>query len=108
MEGAFTLAEPILDWGTIAGVHRLIWLGMLSILGKVKLGALGVSPLPVTLQRAVVMLQLDIFGMEMFPFEGTPAGGMVLSVMAVLGRHSRVWGEEEATGPDGRRSQLSS
>ncbi|CAL8152866.1 unnamed protein product [Prunus armeniaca] len=70
MEGAFTLAEPRLDWGTMAGVHRLIWLGMLSILGKVKLGALGVSPLPVMLQRAVVMLQLDIFGMEMFVFLG--------------------------------------
>ncbi|CAL9010609.1 unnamed protein product [Prunus brigantina] len=35
MEGAFTLAEPRLDWGTMAGVHLLVWLGMLSILGKV-------------------------------------------------------------------------
>ncbi|CAL2278084.1 unnamed protein product [Prunus armeniaca] len=30
MERAFTLAEPRLDWGTMAGVHRLVWLGICS------------------------------------------------------------------------------
>ncbi|CAL2231621.1 unnamed protein product [Prunus armeniaca] len=64
MKRVFTVAEPKLDWGTMAEVHPLVWLGMLSILSKVMLGALRVSPLPVT----VVMLQLNIFGMEMFIF----------------------------------------
>ncbi|CAL2265688.1 unnamed protein product [Prunus armeniaca] len=90
----------------MAGVHRLVWLGMLNILGKVVLGALRVSSLPITLQRAVVMLQLNILCMKMFPSGGTPAKGMVLSIMAILSRHSRVWGEEEAARPDGRKSQL--
>ncbi|CAL2264586.1 unnamed protein product [Prunus armeniaca] len=40
------------------------------ILGEVTLGALGLSHLAVTLQRAVVKLQLNIFGMEMFVFIG--------------------------------------
>ncbi|CAL9024622.1 unnamed protein product [Prunus brigantina] len=31
---------------------------------------------------------------------------MVLSIVAILDRHIRVWGEEEATGPNGRMSQL--
>ncbi|CAL9007256.1 unnamed protein product [Prunus brigantina] len=94
--------------------------------------SLGLRPLPVTLQGAVVMLQLDVLGMKMFAFLGhlgnagakalhlclevhicrrfpsgsIPSEGMVLSIGAILGRHSRVWGKEKATGPDGRRSQL--
>ncbi|CAL2256860.1 unnamed protein product [Prunus armeniaca] len=70
MEGVFTLAEPRLDWGTMTGVHLLVWLGMLSILGKVTLGALGLSSFPITLQRAVFILQLDVFGMKMFVLLG--------------------------------------
>ncbi|CAL2229434.1 unnamed protein product [Prunus armeniaca] len=49
MEGAFTLVEPRLDWGTMARVYWLVWLGMPNILAKVMLGALGLSPLPVSL-----------------------------------------------------------
>ncbi|ONI01271.1 hypothetical protein PRUPE_6G131100 [Prunus persica] len=36
-----------------------------------------------------------------FPSRSTIAGGMVLGIAAILGRHSRMWGEEEATGPEG-------
>ncbi|KAI5310945.1 hypothetical protein L3X38_045468 [Prunus dulcis] len=36
-----------------------------------------------------------------FPSGSTIAGGMVLDIAAILGRHSRVWGEGEAMGPDG-------
>ncbi|CAL9019241.1 unnamed protein product [Prunus brigantina] len=132
MEGAFTLAGLRLDWGTMVGVLRLVWLGTLRFLGKATLGALGLIHLPVMLQRAVVMLQLNILGMKMvlllghlgdtgakklhlgleidlcrrFPSGGTPMGVMVLSIVAILSRHSRVWSEEEATGPDRRWSQL--
>lgn len=132
MEVALTLAEPRLDQSAVVGVHWLIRLGMLNILGIVMLGALGLSPLPVMLQGAIVMLQLDVLGMKMFVFlghlgntstealhfcleidicrrflsGGTLAEGMVLSIVAILSRHSRVWGEEEVTTPDGRRSQL--
>ncbi|CAL9024432.1 unnamed protein product, partial [Prunus brigantina] len=65
MEGAFTLAGPKLDWGTMVGVFWLVRLGMLRFLGKATLGALGLVPLPVTLQGAVVMLQLNVLGMKM-------------------------------------------
>ena len=60
MEGAFTLAGPRLDWGTMVGVLWLVWLGMLTFPGKASLGALGLVLFPVTLQGAVVMLQLNV------------------------------------------------
>ncbi|CAL2276243.1 unnamed protein product [Prunus armeniaca] len=114
MEGAFTLARPRLDWDTMVGVLRLVWLGMLRFPGKATLGALGLVLLPVTLQDAVVMLQLNILGMKMViplghlsdtgmeelhlgleinlcrmsPLGGTPMGGMVLGILAILSKHS--------------------
>ncbi|CAL2271720.1 unnamed protein product [Prunus armeniaca] len=67
---AFTLAEPRLDWGAVVRGHGLVRLDMLNILGNVMLGALGLRLLPVTLQGAVVMLQLNAPGMKMFIFLG--------------------------------------
>ncbi|CAL8155845.1 unnamed protein product [Prunus armeniaca] len=68
MEGAFTLAGPRLDWDIVVGVFRLVWLGTLGFLGKAALGALGLIPLPVVLQCAVVMLELDVLSMKMVIF----------------------------------------
>ncbi|CAL2238072.1 unnamed protein product [Prunus armeniaca] len=70
MEGAFTLAGPRLDWGTMVRRHRLVWLGTLRFLGKATLGALGLIHLPVTLQGAVVMLELNVLGLKMVIFLG--------------------------------------
>ncbi|CAL2247841.1 unnamed protein product [Prunus armeniaca] len=68
MEGAFTLAGPRLDWDTVVGVLRLVWLGTLRFPGKAALGALGLIHLPVTLQCAVVVLELDVLSMKMVIF----------------------------------------
>ncbi|CAL8174612.1 unnamed protein product [Prunus armeniaca] len=65
MEGTLTLARPRLDWDTMVGVLRLVCLGTLRFLGKATLGALSLIHLPVTLQRAVVMFQLNVLGMKM-------------------------------------------
>ena len=64
MEGAFILAGPRLDYGTMVGVLWLVWLGMLMFPGKAALGALGLVLFPVTLQGAVVVLELNVLGME--------------------------------------------
>ncbi|CAL8174801.1 unnamed protein product [Prunus armeniaca] len=114
MEGTFTLAGPRLNWDTMVGVLRLVWLGTLRFLGKATLGALGLIHLPVTLQCAAVMLELDILSMKMViflghlgdtgvealqfcleigiylrsPLGGTPMGGMVLSPVVILSRHN--------------------
>ncbi|CAL8993893.1 unnamed protein product [Prunus brigantina] len=48
--------------------HRLVQLGMLNILGNVMLGAWDLRLLPVTLQGAVVMLELNVLGMKMVVF----------------------------------------
>ncbi|CAL2278083.1 unnamed protein product [Prunus armeniaca] len=55
-------------------------------------------------EELYLWLEIDIC--RRFSLGGTHAGGMVLSIVTILGRHSRVWGVEEATGLDGRRSQL--
>ncbi|CAL2247004.1 unnamed protein product [Prunus armeniaca] len=70
MERAFTLAGPRLDWDTVVGVLRLVWLGTLRFPGKTLLGALGLIHLPVMLQCAVVMLELDVLSMKMVIFLG--------------------------------------
>ncbi|CAL8152550.1 unnamed protein product [Prunus armeniaca] len=53
MEEAFTLAGPRLDWDTVVGVLRLVWLGTLSYASC-----------------AVVMLELDVLSMKMVIFLG--------------------------------------
>ena len=68
IEGAFTLAGPRLDWDIVVGVLRLVWLCTLRYLGRAVLGALGLIHLPVTLQCAVVMLELDVLSMKMVIF----------------------------------------
>ena len=68
MEGAFTLAGPRLGWDIVVGVLRLVWLCTLRYLGRAVLGALGLIHLPVTLQCAVVMLELDVLSMKMVIF----------------------------------------
>ncbi|CAL9012174.1 unnamed protein product [Prunus brigantina] len=114
MEGAFTLAGPRLDWGTMVAVLWLVWPGMLMFPGKAALGALGLVLFPVTLQGAVVMLQLNVLGKKVVtllghlddtsaeefhlgleidlrrrsPLGGTLLGGMVLGTVAILSRHS--------------------
>ncbi|CAL8988537.1 unnamed protein product [Prunus brigantina] len=111
-------------------VFWLVPLGMLRFLGKATLGALGLVPLPVTLQGAVVMLQLNVLGMKMVillgylgdagaeefylgleidlrrrsllggALLGGIALGIALGIVAIVGRHGWGWGGEEATGPN--------
>ena len=52
------------------GMLWLVWLCALRFLGKAVLGALDLVPFPVTLQDAVVVLQLNILGVKMV----TPLG----------------------------------
>ena len=59
------LAEPRLDWGDVLRGH---WLGGLNILGKLMLGTLGLRLLPVTLEGAIVMFQLDVLCVKVFVF----------------------------------------
>ena len=96
------------------GVLWLVWLGMLMFPGKAALGALGLVLFPVTLQGAVVMLQLNVLGKKMvtllghlddtgaeelyfgleidlrrrFPLGSTLRRGIVLGIVAILSRHS--------------------
>lgn len=63
---AFAVAEPGLDQGVMMGGHWLVQFGVFNLLGKVLLGSLGVSPLPVMLQGATIMLQLNILGTKVF------------------------------------------
>ncbi|CAL2239032.1 unnamed protein product [Prunus armeniaca] len=58
MEGFLTLAGPRLDWGTMVGMLRLVWLCAFRFRGKAAFGALGLVPFPVTLQDAVVLTTL--------------------------------------------------
>ena len=48
----------------MVGVLWLVWLGMLMFPGKAALGALGLVLFPVMLQGAVVVLELNVLGME--------------------------------------------
>lgn len=54
----------------MVGMLRLVWLCAFRFRGKAALGALGLVPFPVTLQGAVVVLQLNILGVKMV----TPLG----------------------------------
>ncbi|CAL9012710.1 unnamed protein product [Prunus brigantina] len=105
-----------------------VWeaMGWALVGGPTMLGALGLVPLPVTLQGAIVMLQLDVLGMEMVillrhpgdtgaeefylgletvPHQRSLLGGAVLrgialGIVAIFGGHGWGWGGEEATGPN--------
>ncbi|CAL8168703.1 unnamed protein product [Prunus armeniaca] len=113
MKGVFTLAGPRLDWRAMVGMLRLVWLRALRFLGKAALRALGLVPFPVSLQDAVVVLQLNILGVKMVtplghlddtgaeelhlsleidlhrqsPLGGTLLGGTALGISAILSRH---------------------
>lgn len=133
MKMTFAFVRPGLNGGAMAGGKWLVQLGVPNVLGVVLLGELVVSSLQSALQGSAVMLQFHIFGANLFvvlrhlgdasaetldlrleiplcrrfPSRGVPTGGMVLGIMAGLAWHSRMWGEEEAAGPNRGRSQRS-
>ncbi|CAL9012741.1 unnamed protein product [Prunus brigantina] len=66
--GWVDMREKAVTWSTPDEDHQLVRLGVLNILGKVLLGALGMSLLLVTLQGTTIMLQLNVPGTKMFVF----------------------------------------
>ncbi|CAL8079967.1 unnamed protein product [Prunus armeniaca] len=97
----------------MVGMLWLVWLCALRFLGKAALGALGLVPFLVTLQDAIVVLQLNVLGMKMVTplghlndtgaeelhlgleidlrrrslLGGTLIRGIVLGIVAILSRH---------------------